>query len=453
MENDDPGTLVFWLSLLQKDFPVIPLKLADTEKQSAGETQYREAAERFQDIAKNVQWAAEHCQAVIGEHAPKQMLHDALDAFSTWLGENYRTADGKVSPTGLLHQRQVRQLKQHQPDMPLAKFGLTEIEGMVRYWKSRPLTTRKTPASPDTVRDTIKRIKVFVRWLHRSPAFAWRKPEDLEWGRVRIPLSPEEVSAKATPHQVETYTPEELGTLYEYASPFERLLMLLALNCGFGQAESLTLQKREVDGEFIKRLRFKSGVNGEWKLWAVTQQGIAWMLRRHHGEVATLLVTRQGKPLNYTTRGGNRNPVVANAWRTLLQRIQKDFSGFRDLSFNKLRKTAESLIRQIAGGEVAGMFLAHGQVVGDDLAEVYTNRDFTKVFAAIDRMGEKLMPMFRTVKTPFPEDDKRSNPALSLATIKRIRELRLQGHTLKAIAEQVGCNRGTVLRYCNSDRE
>ena len=69
---------------------------------------------------------------------------------------------------------------------------------------------------------------------------------------------------------------------------------------------------------------------------------------------------------------------------------------FRRLSYGKLRKTAASLIRRFADGEVAGVFLAHGQPVeSDDLLEIYSNRPFGKVFDALRRVGEYLQPRVR----------------------------------------------------------
>jgi hypothetical protein len=58
---------------------------------------------------------------------------------------------------------------------------------------------------------------------------------------------------------------------------------------------------------------------------------------------------------------------------------KKDFPTFPQLSFNKLKKTASSELRKIAGGEVAGLFLCHGRVVEDDLLEEYAARHFPPV--------------------------------------------------------------------------
>ena len=99
-------------------------------------------------------------------------------------------------------------------------------------------------------------------------------------GQVRIPLSSTEKGRAARAVQVETYTPDELRTLWEYAPPFQRLLILLALNCGFGKAEVASLELSEVllrrhprerevgypgtdDDGWVLRVRHKTGVYGE----------------------------------------------------------------------------------------------------------------------------------------------------------------------------------------------
>ncbi|HTU90586.1 MAG TPA: hypothetical protein VMF69_10965 [Gemmataceae bacterium] len=135
-------------------------------------------------------------------------------------------------------------------------------------------------------------------------------------------------------------------------------------------------------------------------------------------------------------------------WNTLLKRIRlKDFPTFRKLSFNKLRKTAASFVHRKDGGEVAGMFLAHGRVVTDDLLERYAGRNFRSVFKACRHWRKVLGKMFARVADPFPASDKKHNPSVTLGTIKRMKELRQQGMVINAIAAEVGLHRATVRTY------
>jgi hypothetical protein len=357
-------------------------------------------------------------------------------------------------------------LKEHHDDASLDNFGLPELEGMLTYWRHRPKGKRDRPIAVDTARDMIKRIRHFVKWLHRSPQFRWRRPDDWEDAPVRVSLTHEEKSRKLSPTQVETYTLDELCTLYEYATPWERTLMLLALNCGFGRGEIESLTTDEVhlrtphshydrSGSWIKRLRFKSTVYAEWSLWNETVEAVEWLLaRRGDTDQRALLLTETGRPLSEPTAGNNRNNKIPNAWGKLLGRIRKDHGEFRKLSFNKLRKTAGNLVRQFADGETAFVFLSHGTPCkADDLLDLYTNKNFNKVFLALDAVRLHLAPMFARVAVPFPAADAREErPALSRGTISKIRRLRQQGFKVAKIAEEVGVSEGTVRRYCRGHK-
>jgi hypothetical protein len=131
---------------------------------------------------------------------------------------------------------------------------------------------------------------------------------------------------------------------------------------------------------------------------------------------------------------------------------------FPELSFNKLRKTASTEIRKIAGegedgagGEVAGLFLCHGQVVSDDFLKRYAARHFPSVHEAIDALRVKLAGMFPKVSDPFPASDKKSNPSLSLGTIRRMGDMKRRGFTVAQIADECGCTTDTVRRYLKKE--
>jgi hypothetical protein len=454
-QDSSPEAHLAWLRELQEAFPIITLKLADEKKYDEGVGQAQKQQRAFQRLADR--------QASLA--APREdtrRLHAALDAYSDWIRKTYRTPppESRVKQSGTRLLFHVRKVKEAQEDIPLSGFNLTVIEGMIDYWKNRPLTKKRKPASPETVKGIIKTIRHFVRWLNRNPNFNWRKPADLEFMPVRITPTPGENAKKIRTLQVDTYTLGELVTLYRYASGLERLLLLLGLNCGFGQAEIASLQTGEIEldekhpyyglpGSWIRRIRFKTGVYGEWKLWDETAQGIRWMMeRRGTQKEGALILTREGRPLTQPTENDNRNNKIANCWGRLYQRILKDKEneGFRRLSFNKLRKTAGDLIKRLSSGEIAGVFHCRGQVVPtDDLSDLYTNRHFDKVFQAIVAVRQHLAPIFEGVTDPFPNEIKK--PALSIGTIKRIRKLREEGHSQKKVAEMLGISESTVKRY------
>jgi DNA-binding CsgD family transcriptional regulator len=446
VELVDPIALLKWFNTLQTDFPMIRIRQVGSWPQ--------EARQRVKATASHHREMAESAERLTREG---QTLHLALDAFRDWHAENYRTLEGVPTQHAVVCQKQIETIKAHAKDMHLEAFGLKELDGLIRYWSQRPMSKRGRPVSKDTAQNHIKRIRAFVRWLHRNADFNWRKPEDYEVGHIRITSSTAE--RKRSPHQVLTYNVEELAVVWKYASPKERVLIVLALNCGFGRMELSTLQTHElylsqphgvydVSGSFVKAIRNKSSVYGEWKLWPETEAAINWFLAQRPVTTETaLLVTKHGKPLNGVTKSNNYSSRVPNIWTKLLQRIQKDIPGFRVLSFNKLRKTAANLVRKAGDGEIAAVFLCHGQSVkSDDLNDIYTNRPFDKVFQTLDAVRTVLAPVF-TVPDPFAATARRRNPSLTLAVRERIVALRREGKSYNEIVCACGVAIDTVRRY------
>lgn len=453
--NSSPEAQLAWLRELQQAFPIITLKLADEKK-------YDEGVAKAQNRRKQFQRLADREANLATPREETQRLHPALDAYSEWIRATYRTPppESRVKQSGTRLLFHVRKIKEAQENIPLSGFNLAVIEGMIDHWKNRPLTKKGKPSSPDTVKGVIKTIRHFVRWLNRQPDFNWRKPPDLEFMPVRVSLTHSENAKRLRTLQVDTYTRDELVTLYQYATGLERLLLLLGLNCGFGQAEVASLQLDEIHldeihphygqrGSWIRRFRYKTGVYGEWKLWDETVQGIRWMMeRRGTKKEGALILTKDGRPLTQPTDNNNRNNKIPNCWGRLLKRIRKDKENekFRTLSFNKLRKTAGDQIKKVSSGEIAGVFHSRGQVVPtDDLSDLYTNRPFDKVFEAIEAVRTYLAPIFEGVTDPFPQEIKK--PALSIGTIRKIKKLRQQGYTQQKVAEMLGISDSTVKRY------
>jgi len=447
----DAATMVSWLQDLQQDFPMIRLALADEEMQTSGEEEWHEHAVRLIAHAKKLM-----------QKNTRQTLHEALDAFGKHLRERYSDNAGRLSLTGQVAAKEIPLLKSHIADMPLGDLDLAALDRWVEYWAKRPITKRNKPAAPKTCTNAIKRIRMFVRWLHRAKEWEWRKPEDYEVMPVKVKVSAVELARRASGDQVETYTDAELVTLWKHAKPKERLYMLLALNTGAGIAEIASLQMNEIrldqphrkygeKGSWIMRIRLKSSVYGEWKLWDQTVAAIRWYMgvRPQNGQTA-LVLTEGGEPVADQTNGGNRAQIIPNSWARLTARVRKlEDKEFRKLSFNKLRKTAINAIRDIAGGETAGVFACHGKPVPTDgLIDFYSNRDFRRVHEACVKWGERLALMFAAVPEPFvAAKRKHQAPQAILEKRRRVIELRGQGKTLAQISEEMGLSIGAVRNH------
>jgi hypothetical protein len=455
--NDDgeAADLVAWARGLQDDFPMIRIVLDDDQIQGEGEEQWRRGGEEF----------IERGNRMLRKVKPRQTLHMALDAFGEHLRQRYSDGAGKLTLTGQVAVKDLTRLKDHIADMPLVDLDLAAIDRWVDYWSKRPLTKRQKPAAVRTCKNTIKRIRMFVRWLHREKAFEWRKPNDYEVMPVKVKMSAAELAKKV--NGVQTYSDEELVKLWKHGKPKERFYMLLALNCGFGIAEIATLQTEEIHfhtkhrkygevGNYIMRVRLKTGVYGEWLLWDETFEAVKWYLGvRPPSQQTALVLTEKGEPVADQTSGGNRAQCIPNTWDRLIDRVRKlEDKHFRRLSFGKLRKTAINAIREIANGEVAGVFAAHGNPVpSDGLIDLYSNRDFRKVFEACRKWRERLSPMFLAVPEPFVRSKRRhQKPEDLLAKRARIVTLRAEGKTLAEIGAIVGLSVNAVSNHLRQHR-
>ena len=308
---------------------------------------------------------------------------------------------------------------------------------MFRFWRQRPARKGSSePIAKKSAEHYISALKDFFRWLHLHPRYVWRKPEGFEEVRTRIRALEGDQRRQVTDQDV--FTLDELVLLNKYATPIERVFLLLGINCGFGRAEIGSLLVGEVflrqpheqqfrdvlnyrfssEDSFVKRIRRKTGVYGEHVLFLQTVEAVEWALRRRRrmpgfGPNARLLLNDRGQAYDQPSKSGNPNQQIPNRFSDLVRRVRANGEDIRSLSFGKLRKTAGNLVRQFAGGEVAGVFLCHGQPVAtDNLLDLYTGRPFGRVFQAIREVEKHLKPMFEAAgRTPFPQTLKDHPPA------------------------------------------
>jgi hypothetical protein len=391
-----------WLTSLQKAFPVISLVPEQQEAHATGRRQAVQRAEVLRSIARDIEVSA----------GGGQTLHQALDEYAEAL-KQFETESG----WGRIQVNQTKRLKDRHPDVSLSQLDLAAVEKMVNFWRLRPpAKDTGKPISPLTARNQIKQLKDFFKWLHRQERYGWRKPEGYEDINCKVQRTGADTAARMTTIHVPTFGVDDLRVLYQHATPLMRTLLLLGLNCGFAAAESGSLRLNEIflgqrhphadtlgiestsNDSWVRRLRVKTGVYGEFKLWPETVEYVHWALERRR-RIGTkedlLLVSERGMPLNSPTASGNKSSRIPNLWKNLHRTVQKHHEGFKFLPFKFLRKTAGELVRRLSDGEVAGVFLCHGTPVrADALADVYTNRPFKKVHDALDRVRAYLAPVF-----------------------------------------------------------
>jgi len=287
---------------LQRDWPILSLVAEDAEAYIQGASTNRSRAET--QLAE-----IEALQLALGNLTEREIattksgsLHEAMRAYIAWIKQDYFRAElGRITGNGRTKVRQTEMLMRRHADVPLSSLDDDAVEEMFRFWRLRPPKLKTTtPITKKSAENFIGELKRFFRWLHKAKQFNWRKPENFMEIKTRVDPDPQGQQRRLI--QVETYSLDELVLLNKYATPLERLLLLLGVNCGFGAAEISSLLIEEIflfsahdprhqeilrykttaEDSFIKRVRRKNGVYGEFLLFPQTVQGIQWALQRRH---------------------------------------------------------------------------------------------------------------------------------------------------------------------------
>ena len=441
-QYSDPETVIaVWIGAIREQFPFLDLRVKDEQHRLAAEEGATVLAQRLDRQAEALRGTASRIRG----HSGGEPLHVALDAYSAHLSTRYGN-----SGHGRTQQVYITVLKQHLDNQPLDLLTADRIEAHLAYLANRP-TAKSTeqPMAYTTCRNLLITFRQFLRWLHRSEAFSWEIPSRFTFPRQRIKKLPADRVQKR-----KTFKLDELTTIWKYALPWDRALILLSLNCGFSKAEIATLQAGEVvtnkKGKvFVKRTRVKTDAYGEWVLWEETLEALAHLKMLHQGGTPYLVVSKTGKPLDKKTKGGNENQTIKNHWDRLMKRVKADHHDFHKLPFKCLRKTGASLVRRLAprrATELASMYLAHGEKAdsADQLLPAYTTRPWKKLHKVLLRLRKVLLPVFQAVKEPWVEQSYRITPAKK----EKIMALRREGKTYQEIGEAVGLHQTTVGKLC-----
>jgi len=335
-------------------------------------------------------------------------LYQAFETYKKW-AEKHHVQGGEMTEHGRKIGEYIKAFREASEDMPLTDFGYTQIEKIKDFYCSRPKAKQTgKPISIYTVRNRMQAFRQFIQWLHRTPDFAWRKPPDVEAAmkfQTRRLLTAEEIS-KLKKSSVGVWNVQELTTLYREATDEYRLLILLGLCCGFAQAEicSLCLDEIDLEAGQIERIRRKSQVQGKLLMWPELIKGIRWHFAQTSSvrlkDTPYVILTPSGQPM--------KRQGISNRWNRLLDKVKQAQEDFNCLSFKHLRKTASQMIRDVADGEIAGVFIFHGKPVAtDELSDAYSNRPFDKVFEAQREVRKQLKPMFDAAPDAFEGRSKR----------------------------------------------
>lgn len=445
-------------------YPSLDIVPADQEQYEASRVlNERVVADEMKKLEAELrEWGALPSKRSLPDKLIAGTFHEALDTYADdILTTAKRPGTDVLTPYGRLRLAKVARLKRQHPDVPLHSLAFDACQKMIAIWRNRPRGVRTDrPTSYDNARHHIGELMRFFRWLDATDQYQWSMPRGLERASRKVPKTDAEKRLSAI--TVETYSIEELAVLNRHALPVERFLLSAGLNCAMGAAELGRLQADDVlrnhrhdfadrlhfdsteADSFVRFLRPKTGVFGEWWLWGPTAQMFDWAIQRA-GRIGSkvLCVTEEGQPW-YNVGSTNSQSTFANVWARLLNRVRKSHLNFRRLPFGSLRDTLPDLMRHRFDDEWASLCLAHGsQFRHDSLLECYGNKPFGRLHKALREMEAVMAPMFEAAPADPTEERKTYLP---VARLDRIRAMLGEGQRPGEIAKARGVSTMTVYR-------
>ena len=418
----------------------------------------------------------------LGALAPKQQLPEKLvagrlfEAFDAYaeedvMGHNVWAGSNRLKQSGHRRLEMIARFKERHKDMPLSFLRQDACKMLIRYWCKRPpKKNRKTgkldgpPVAVKTARHHRKELDRFFQWLDATERFGWALPRGFRKIDRSIGQTEEEFTQRMSVIQKDTYTVDELAVLNRHATPVERLFLYVGLNCGMGAAElgrviaaDILLRQRHsfhaqlnftsTDQDcFLRYLRPKTGVFGEWLLWPETIQILEWGLERSRRFGSELLfVSERGEPWYNELSSKNPQAKFTNVFNALIKRVQKSEPEFRRLPFGTLRDTLPNILRIHHSSEMASICLAHGSTFrGDKLIDCYTNKPFGRFHDLMRTSREYLAPVFDAA--PADPTAPQIQEYIPLKTRERMRELILADVAAAVIATECKVSMMTVYR-------
>lgn len=156
---------------------------------------------------------------------------------------------------------------------------------------------------------------------------------------------------KSAKKEARLLTSEQIRALIDGAGVYMRAMILLGINCGFGNNDcgTLTLSALDLDGGWHNHPRPKTGVERRAKLWPETVQALraAITARRKPKDVAhsdLVFITEQGRPW---VRWADPSSTTRSSWTDAVSSMSRIL--FRKLginggaSFYSLRRMTETI--------------------------------------------------------------------------------------------------------------
>lgn len=432
--------------------------------------------EAFREVESDERRNRLHKSKLFGtnpERAPTgQTIGQAIDGFiDSIITKNTAPEDGSLSTWGKTQINQLKSWKRFLSvatetrngqsiemkllDTDLADLTVAKAQQLVDVIRNRPMTFESKRTKRMTFKSAggiKKKIRHFFDWLDLADEWQWWEPARFRKVKYRTTsLTNEEKHQQNLRKDRWRISDDELQILFGHATPAERVLLLLGLNCAFGAGEigDLRVPYVRLDEGEINGIRFKTGSDTRHHLWPETIEGLRWEHTRRETlpkcdlSKDVFFLGDKGAPLWRKLKSGNYKNGVAKRWGDLMSRILKDHPDFYPYSFGKLRKTAAIRVIELSDAEAASMILGHGIPSDDKLLSAYVSIPWEKLFVAQKAYGEAVRPLLKTKRPPFEQPPKNYIGKKA----EQILEKYKAGIPVQQIARDLGIHSMTVYRH------
>lgn len=153
---------------------------------------------------------------------------------------------------------------------------------------------------PTTVSNQVVRSRVAFHWIERTQNMKFNFGEGFKKPSTKVMRQHRNSQPK------KLFTPSELNSLIEAASPQVKAMILLGVNCGFGNTDCGTLTIDRIENGWHNHPRPKTGVERRARLWPETEAALLAVIGDR--ETGCVFITRYGKP--WITRSSG-SPISA----------------------------------------------------------------------------------------------------------------------------------------------
>lgn len=209
------------------------------------------------------------------------------------------------------------------------------INGMTTQQWAKIEQSLRDGLNPTTAGNHINRVLICFKWLKDN-----RLIQEPYYGTAMKRPSKAKIRIAKKSSGKRWFDRDEILSLLAGARPSIAAMILLGVNCGYGNADCARLQTSwiDLDEGWIDFARPKTGIDRRAKLWPETLERIhTWLAIRPKVTVPWLFVTRLG---NQWSEEDSTNCQIAKTFRDLCKTVGLHVNG---RGFYGLRRTCETI--------------------------------------------------------------------------------------------------------------